>query len=200
MRLFAGIFAIGAAVVLTGCGNDPSTSGTKTPAATAKAEAKAKVAEKAKTDEEKAKPQERAKPEEKAKPDDKANPQKKAKPDDKAKFEDVETKLRELKEKAKWSTVIVVQDEKDTYWAMRVSGMKEVKKTRITLKEGAVIAVSSEKKASSARIAQAIIQVVLNPLQGEVFVTSDGVTGQWGTAMKDATVDVKRVVQIAEQE
>lgn len=106
--------------------------------------------------------------------------------------ENIETKLR--KALANPSAVVVVKDTDELYWAIPVSGVKEVNQNQLILNQGTRIAAGSG-KGTPVGIAELLINQRSNG--GPYFVSNSGetsVTGQTGETKKITTVEVKEFI------
>ncbi len=108
------------------------------------------------------------------------------------KEEDIETKLRGAL--ANPSAVVVVKDTTDLYWAIPVSGIKEISKNVLTVKEKTRIAAGSGKG-----LPQVMANLLINQRSsgGPYFVSNSGetsVTGQVGETNKVTTIEVKEII------
>jgi hypothetical protein len=92
------------------------------------------------------------------------------------------------------SGVVVVIDDKDLYWAISNSGIKDVSKNQITLKEGTRIAAGSG-KGTPKEIAELLAQQRSG--SGGYFFANSGetsITGQAGDTKKVITIEIKELV------
>ena len=117
--------------------------------------------------------------------------------------EDIEADIRKAQKDG--STVLVVMDVSDKYYVFPASGISEVAKNSVTVKNGTFGIVSAKGDYPAAKTAKELFEIWKQPLPGggNVFATVDsdakGVSGEIGKLKKDLTIEVKKILLTSAQ-